>query len=163
MSPRKDIGSSLVLIFFSVTFLVYTARYPLDSWESPGPAVFPLVLGGVLLILALGQLIRAFMAPGTPERGREKGSVSGAVRTFFRDHQGEAKVLILAFLLVIYLLVMQWLGFFVSTFLLVILTSRLMEAKGWVRPILLSAGVCLFCYVLFVAWIKLSFPQGLLF
>jgi len=162
MSPRKDIASSVVLILFSVVFLIYTARYPLDSLESPGPAAFPLVLGGVLLILSLGQLIRAFLSPGTTEEGREKGSVSGAMRTFFRG-KGEAKVFILAFLLVIYLFVMQWLGFFVSTFLLVILCSRLMEAKDWVRPILLSAGVCLFCYLLFVAWIKLSFPQGLLF
>ncbi len=55
MSPRKDIASSLVLILFSVTFLIYTTRYPLDSWESPGPAVFPLVLGVVLLLLPPGS------------------------------------------------------------------------------------------------------------
>ena len=46
MTPRKDIASSLVLILFSLTFLIYTTRYPLDDWESPGPAVFPLLLGG---------------------------------------------------------------------------------------------------------------------
>ena len=37
------------------------------------------------------------------------------------------------------------------------------EAKDWVRPIALSVGVCLFCYFLFVVWIKLSFPKGILF
>jgi hypothetical protein len=42
MNPRKDIASSLVLILFSMTFLIYTTRYPLETWESPGPAVFPL-------------------------------------------------------------------------------------------------------------------------
>jgi hypothetical protein len=63
MTPRKEIASSLVLILFSMTFLIYTARYPLETWESPGPAVFPLILGGILLILASGQLIRACLAP----------------------------------------------------------------------------------------------------
>jgi hypothetical protein len=38
-----------------------------------------------------------------------------------------------------------------------------MGAKGWAKPIALSAGVNLFCYFLFVAWIKLSFPRGILF
>ncbi len=85
------------------------------------------------------------------------------MKAFLHDNQGEAKVLILTSLLVLYILMMQWIGFFVSTFLLVILSSRLMEAKDWVRPIVLSVGVCLFCYFLFVVWIKLSFPKGILF
>jgi putative tricarboxylic transport membrane protein len=163
MTARKDIASSLVLILFSLTFLIYTTRYPLDDWENPGPAVFPLLLGGVLLFLAAWQLIRAFLSPKAPDRLRGKGSMIIAVKAFFLDNQGEAKVFIMTALLVLYILMMQWIGFFVSTFLLVILASRLMEAKDWVRPIALSAGVCLFCYFLFVVWIKLSFPRGVLF
>jgi putative tricarboxylic transport membrane protein len=163
MTPRKDIAGSLVLILFSLTFLIYTTRYPLDNWESPGPAVFPLLLGAVLLLLAAWQLIRAFLAPKGPGHVRGKEPMMTAVKAFFLENQGEAKVLIMTALMVSYLLLMQWIGFFVSTFLLVILSSRLMEAKGWVRPIALSAGVCLFCYFLFEVWIKLSFPRGILF
>jgi putative tricarboxylic transport membrane protein len=163
MTPRKDIASSLVLILFSLTFLIYTTRYPLDDWENPGPAVFPLLLGSVLLLLAAWQLIRAFLSPKAPGRLRGKGSMITAVKAFFLDNPGEAKVLVLTCSLILYILMMQWIGFFVSTFLLVILSSRLMEAKGWVRPIALSAGVCLFCYFLFEVWIKLSFPRGILF
>ncbi len=163
MTPRKEIASSLVLILFSLTFLIYTTRYPLDDWESPGPAVFPLLLGGVLLLLAVWQLIRAFLTPRTPDRGGEKGSKVKALKAFLHDNQGEAKVIILTSLLVLYILMMQWIGFFVSTFLLVIFSSRLMEAKGWIRPVLLSAGVGLFCYFLFEVWLKLSFPRGILF
>jgi putative tricarboxylic transport membrane protein len=163
MTPRKDITSSLVLILFSLTFLIYTTRYPLDNWENPGPAVFPLFLGAVLLLLAAWQLIRAFLAPKGPGRVRGNEPMMRAVKTFFLENQGEAKVFVMAALLVSYLLMMQWIGFFVSTFLLVILSSRLMEAKGWARPIALSAGVGLFCYFLFEVWIKLSFPRGILF
>lgn len=163
MNPRKDIASSLVLILFSATFLIYTTRYPLDSWENPGPAVFPLTLGGILLILALWHLILASLAPKAPDREGEKGSKVKALKAFLHDNQGEAKALILTALLVLYILMMQWIGFFVSTFLLVILSSRLMEAKDWGRPVALSVGVSLFCYFLFEVWLKLSFPRGILF
>jgi putative tricarboxylic transport membrane protein len=163
MTPRKEIASSLVLIHFSMLFLIYTTRYPLDDWESPGPAVFPLILGGVLLILSSWQLIRTWLAPKIPGTTREKGSKAKAFQKFLHDNQGEAKVLSLTALLILYILAMQWIGFFVSTFLLVIFSSRLMEAKEWGRPIALSVGVCLFCYLLFEVWIKLNFPRGLLF
>jgi putative tricarboxylic transport membrane protein len=163
MNPRKEIASSLVLILFSMVFLVYTTRYPLDNWESPGPAVFPLILGGVLLILSAWQMIRALLAPKIPGKVMEKGSTIQAFQKFLHDNQGEAKVVILTIMLILYILMMKWIGFFVSTFLLTILASRLMEAKDWGRPIALAVGVCLFCYFLFVVWIKLSFPTGILF
>ena len=163
MNPRKEIASSLVLILFSLTFLVYTTRYPLDDWANPGPAVFPLLLGGVLLLLAAWQLIRALLAPGKPDREEGKSSKVKALKAFLRENQGEAKVIILTALLILYIFLVQWLGFFVSTFLLVILSSRLMEAKDWIRPIVLSAGVGLFCYFLFEVWLKLSFPRGIVF
>jgi hypothetical protein len=161
MTRRKDIASSLVLILFSMIFLIYTARYPLETWDSPGPAVFPLLLGGVLLLLAAWQLIRALLAPKTPGRGR--GLTIDLLKACFRDGQGEAKVLYLTAMLILYLLMMQWIGFFTSTFVLVVLSSRLVEAKDWGRPIALSAGVSLGCYFLFELWLKLSFPRGILF
>jgi putative tricarboxylic transport membrane protein len=163
MTPRKEMAGSIVLILFSMTFLIYTTRYPLETWESPGPAVFPLILGGVLLILASWQLLRAFLAPKPAVPAREKGSNIRAFEKFLHDNTGETKVLTLTAMLILYILMMQWIGFFVSTFLLVVFTSRLMEAKDWGRPIVLSAGVGLFCYLLFEVWIKLSFPRGVLF
>jgi putative tricarboxylic transport membrane protein len=163
MTPRKEIASSLALILFSMTFLIYTTRYPLETWESPGPAVFPLLLGGVLLILAAWQLIRALLAPKIPDREGKKGSNIESLKKFLHDNEGETKVLYLTAMLILYLLMMQWVGFFISTFLLVVLSSRLIEAKEWGRPIALSVGVGLCCYFLFEVWLKLSFPRGILF
>jgi putative tricarboxylic transport membrane protein len=163
MSPKKNIASSLVLIFFSLVFLIYTTRYPLENWESPGPAVFPLILGGILLVLAAWQLIHALWALKKPGNSQEKGPKIKELKKFLHDNPGEAKVLYLTAMLTLYILMMQWIGFFVSTFCLVVLSSRLMEAKDWGRPVILAAGLCLFCYLLFELWLKLSFPRGILF
>jgi len=162
MTPRKEIAGSLALIVFSAVFLVYAARYPLDDWENPGPAVFPLLLGGVLLILSAWQLVRAFLAPRPPaEAGEIKPGV--ALLRLFRESSGEAKVVRLAVLLGLYVLLMPLIGFFVSSFLLALLSSRQTEAKDWGRPLLMSAGLILFCYLLFDVWLKLSLPRGILF
>ncbi len=163
MSPRKNIASSLVLILFGTVFLIYTTRYPIDDWESPGPAVFPLILGGVLVLLAAWQMVQALWALGSWKREAAGTPKTASVKSFLLENRGEAKVLHLTVMLVLYILMMKWIGFFTSTFLLVILASRLMGTPGWARPIGLSLGVCLPCYYLFEAWLKLSFPRGILF
>lgn len=163
MTPRKEIASSLTLILFSVVFLVYTTGYPIDDWENPGPAVFPLLLGTVLLILAASQFVRALWTLRRQPPAGERPPWSTALRRFLRDNDAERQVLILVAILFFYVLVMPWVGFFVSTFVLVIATSRLMEARDRVRPVVLSLAIGLFCYLLFEVWIKLSFPRGFLF
>jgi len=161
MNPKRNILSSLVLILFSTVFLIYTTRYPLDNWESPGPAVFPLILGAVLLALAAWQLLHALWTLKKSGGGQDRDR--RGLKRFLSDNPGEAKVLWLTVMLILYILFMTWIGFFVSTFCLVVFSSRLMETKDWGRPVVLAAGVSLSCYLLFELWLKLSFPRGLLF
>ena len=163
MTPRKEIASSLALIAFSAVFLVYTSRYPLDDWENPGPAVFPLLLGGVLLILSAWQLVCALLAPRPLAEAGKRRKGTAALLEFLRENRGEAKVVRLAAMLVLYVLLMPWIGFFVCSFLLALITSRLTEARDWGKPLLMSAGLVLFCYLLFDVWLKLSLPRGILF
>ncbi len=163
MFIRKEITSSLVILFFGVGFLLYDLKYPLDQWANPGPGVFPLVIGAVVVVLTawlLVQEVRKLKSQGAKE-GDEGARQS--ITPLLQRSSAEAKPLFMIVVFIIYLLMVKWVGFFVSNFLFVILSSRLMGAKGWGKPIALSAGINLFCYFLFVAWIKLSFPRGVLF
>jgi putative tricarboxylic transport membrane protein len=152
---------NLVVILFGAVFLSYTTRYPLDTWESPGPAVFPLILGVMLTILGAGQLVRTLWKSRRKEHDHRRGDGSGLKS--FLCNSGDGKAFRMIALFILYLFMMQWIGFFVSTFLFAALSSRLTEAKDWGRPIALSAGITLFCYLLFEVWLKLSFPRGILF
>lgn len=161
MTTRKEVAGNLVVILFGAVFLAYTTRYPLDTWESPGPAVFPLILGALLTILGLWQLAAALRKSARKEHDKHRREGSGMKSLLYNRGEGKAFRMIAGFIL--YLLMMQWIGFFVSTFVFAVITSRLAEAKDWVRPVALSAGLTLFCYLLFEVWLKLSFPRGLLF
>jgi putative tricarboxylic transport membrane protein len=163
MFIRKEIASSLVLFLFGVVFLLYDLKYPLDQRENPGPGVFPLAVGAVLVILAAWQLVQEVRKP-KPQGSRENDEgARKSITAFLQRSRGETKPLLLIAVFIVYLLMVKWVGFFISNFMFVIISSKLLGAKDWGRPIALSAGVSLFCYFLFEVWLKLSFPRGALF
>jgi putative tricarboxylic transport membrane protein len=163
MSIRKDIISSLVLFLIGVVFLLYGLKYPLDQWANPGPGVFPLMVGAILVILAAWQLTQEVRKP-KPHGAKENHEGTGrSITEFLQKNRGETKPLLMIAVFIVYLLMVKWIGFFISNFLFVIISSKLIGARDWGRPIVLSAGVSLFCYFLFEVWLKLSFPRGALF
>ena len=163
MVTRKELTSSLIVFLFGVGYLLCNTKYPLDQWANPGPGVFPLMAGAVLAILASCQLIQSFRKPKPEEETISDNAAIHSLIESLREGKTEIKPLFMIGVFILYLMMVKWVGFFVSNFLFVIVTSRLMGAKGWGKPIVLSAGVNIFCYFLFEVWLKLSFPRGFLF
>jgi hypothetical protein len=162
MAIRKERLSSLVVLLFGAGFLVYNLKYPLDTWGNPGPAVFPLMAGAVLVVLAAWELARDLLKPA-PTRNEEGNAQRASLKETFRVAEGEGRILLMIAAFVLYILMVKWIGFFVSNFFFVIIASRLIGARSWGGPVLLSAGIDLFCYALFDLWLNLSFPRGVLF
>jgi hypothetical protein len=158
MVPRKEITSSLIFILLGAGYLVYNTNYPLDTLNNPGPALFPLILGGILTLLAIYQLIHVFRKNRVKKcQGKvQPQSVRGALQSW----KNESGPLILAGAFAIYLILIPWIGFFTSNFLFVVICSRLIGARDWKRPFSLAIGIDLFCYLLFEIWLKLSLPRG---
>jgi putative tricarboxylic transport membrane protein len=151
MVVRRETAASIVVMLIGVVFLVYNMNYPLGQWANPGPGVFPLMVGGVWVVLAVWHLVSVLRKHKAP------------AREILPEDKGKTKAPFMIVALVFYLLVVKGVGFFITTFLFVIICSRLAGAKEWGRPVALSVGVTLFCYVLFGMWLKLSFPRGIFF
>ena len=134
----------------------------MDTWSNPGPAVFPLIVGGVFILLALGRMIQG-VRQGSGEKGL--GSASSRTGSFkpFSPQSGESKALALIIVFVLYLFLMKGVGFYISNLLFVVGCSRLIGARDWTKPLALAVGIDLFCYLLFEVWLKVSLPKGLLF
>ncbi len=154
-------ASSLLLLLSGVGYLLYDLKYSLDTWANPGPGVFPLITGGVLVILSVYQSVQVL------RRRRGNGGEGALARNLRPSMESlkadERKPLLMIGFFVVYLLMVKWVGFFTSDFLFVVFCSKLIGARGWGKPVALSAGVNLFCYLLFEVWLKLSFPTGFLF
>jgi putative tricarboxylic transport membrane protein len=155
MSTRKEITTTLVLLLFGACYLAYSTEYPMGTWSNPGPRVFPLFVGGVLVILAFGHFVRSLRLRKREEGEEDDRPTKKSLRA--------SRPLFLAGVFIIYILMIKGAGFFASTAAFVVVSSRLIGAKDWVRPLVLALGVALFCYFLFEVWLKLSLPRGFLF
>jgi putative tricarboxylic transport membrane protein len=150
---RRDTAAGIVVLLIGVVFLVYNLNYTLGQLANPGPGVFPLMVGGVWVVLAVWHLASVLRKHKAPAREALQESKT----------KGRTKALFMIAALVFYLLIVKWAGFYVTTFLFVVICSKLAGAREWVRPLALSIGINLFCYLLFGMWLKLSFPKGIFF
>ena len=159
---QKELTSSFVFLLAGAGYLSYNAGYSLDTWNNPGPGIFPLIVGVTFMILTVFQLGHALRRP---KEGRDQERVGwnlGSAKASLREGV-RAKPFLLVIVIILYLLMAKGAGFFISNFLFVTVSSKLLGARDWRGPIALAAGIDLFCYLLFEVWLKLSLPRGYLF
>jgi hypothetical protein len=153
----RDLASAAGLAALAVAYLVAGRAYSLDVLAAPGPGVFPLAVGVLLLGLAIGQgaaaLRRARRQPGSPV-----ASAAGGLPIVERGASG--RVLALMGVLVAYAAAAGLVGFLTASFALVLVSSRLLGARDWLRSALLAAGVTAAAYVIFVLWLAVPLPRG---
>jgi putative tricarboxylic transport membrane protein len=138
----RDRWSAVGLALLAIGYLLAGRRYPLDTLDTPGPGVVP-VLAGLAL---LGVAIWLFVVAGSVSPARAAG---GPINR---------SALVLAAALVVYAALLPRLGFLASSFSLVVVASRLMGAAGWWRPVALAVGVTGGCYLLFARWLGVPLP-----
>jgi hypothetical protein len=64
--------------------------------------------------------------------------------------------------LVIYVLIFEWLGFIITTFLLVTFLLRLLEQKKWWNILLTAGVITLSTFIIFNVFLKSGLPKGTL-
>jgi putative tricarboxylic transport membrane protein len=144
---RRDFLSAGGLAALAITYLAANRAYPLDSLATPGPGVFPLAAGTLLLGAAVGQAVAAARArPATASRPA--------------DGPADRRVLALMAVLVVYPIAAAAIGFLTASFTVVLASSRLLGTRDWLRAAVLALGVTAAAHVLFVAWLGVPLPSG---
>lgn len=113
----------------------------LFSYEPVGPKAFPLVLSGILALLALVLIVRPGEGGEWPDRGLWL-RILGVLGVLF-----------------LYALLFSRLGYTVTSFLAVVALARLFGAsvpKAVVAGVLMAAG----SYVLFTSGLGIALPAG---
>ena len=65
----KDFWTGLVYIFFGSSAILIAREYGMGTAVKMGPAYFPTILGGLLLVIGAISVIRSFFVPGAPIGG----------------------------------------------------------------------------------------------
>jgi len=147
MKFRNQLGP-LLWITVSGVVCVDSIRAGIGTFRSPSSGFFPFWLGVVLVVLTLAL---AIMNLFQEERGKItdlwKGTKWGQVILFM-------------ILILIYSILLNTLGYLITTFLLILMLFCIGERKGvWIK-IAIAVVVVLASHIIFCYWLKVNLPQG---
>jgi hypothetical protein len=129
--------------------IVYTAvQYGFGSLREPGPGFFPCFIG--LLVVIFGMIL---LIPRRQDKKEPK---------LFDNRDGAWRFWLAAGSLVVWLLLLNPLGFLIITFVVTLADAKVFKLEGWVKPVLLAAGTTLMIFLLFDVWFYTDLPRGLL-
>ncbi len=139
-----DWGSSLFLMIFGAAVAWQAEKLSFGSFRAPGPGFFPYCLGLILMGLSLVVLVQGVRKKaGLPETGLRRDKVSIALAAIFA-----------------YALVLDFLGYLLSSFILMSVLIRITVKKAWWFAPVLACLISLASYILFKVWLKVLLPAG---
>lgn len=148
-----DFTLALLLLALAAALAIGAASFPPMPGQAFGPRLFPNLIAGGLAICAGLLIVRAAKAKGlrlgvvTPEWWNEPGR-RGNLATLLGS-------------IVAYTLLVEPLGFLVTTFALLVLLMKRLGA-AWRATLLASLTGTAVTYVMFAWWLRVPLPPGVL-
>jgi hypothetical protein len=138
----KDILAGLTFVGFGLAFAVLATGYEVGTLVRMGPGFFPLVLGGLLVLLGGVIVAKAFLDGEGEALGaipwRALGLILGAVLFFAITVRG--------------------LGLVPATFVTALMSAFASRRTGVVAALLITVGLTVLCIVIFVGALSLRLP-----
>lgn len=148
------VNDRLIGILSMVLGLVIIIRvqfYPSQPGGQPGPALFPEVIGGLLMIVGMVLFWQARRSTG-PLIARPPELTA----------KGAGNILFTAGAVVFYILVSQSLGFLLTSFIIMVAMMSLLKAKLTLSvPVAAGTTVCI--YMIFNKMLLVPLPRGFLY
>jgi len=149
---RRDEGSSLVWLGLSVLICIGSVRLSLGSFHNPGPGFLPFIAGSVLGVLAAIVYLQA---------RRSAVSAAQTKRPLWTNPGGVKKIVLVTLALLVYVAVMEYLGFLISTFMFFVFLLRTIEPQRWSVVMLESVLASGVSYFIFEIWLQAQLPRGI--
>lgn len=147
---KSDRYTSVIYAAFGLYIAFEGYRLELGSFRAPKPGFMVFIAGIALWILSMVLLMLSFRAAITKKR-----------TTWWKGRQWQ-KVVKLTLALFLYAIVLRWLGFLLSTVLLLFVLFKGIEPQRWQVALVLSLITSVTCYLVFGVFFELRFPEGIL-
>ena len=148
---RADTVTALLAFALAVYIAFEGKAMGLGHPSDPGSGYIQFWTGLIMSVLAVAQLVHSLL-PSADKASM--GSVFADIRW--------GKVLYVTALLVAYTAVLEFLGFIIATFILLVILFKTVEPQGWGISVIGSALTTLVAWGVFVAWLGTQMPAGML-
>jgi hypothetical protein len=138
----KDVLAGFAFIGFGLAFAVGATSYEIGTALRMGPGYFPLVLGGLLVLLGVLIIAKGWIAGEVDEIGpvpwKAAALIAGALVFFGATIRG--------------------LGVVPSVFLTALLAGLSGHRPGIVAPVVIAVGLTVTCVIIFIVALQLRLP-----
>jgi hypothetical protein len=149
---KADQWSGLILVVLAAFMCLGASLLPYGNVHNPGPGFYPLWLGMLLGAMSLGLIL-------TVTRQKEGARI---LRDILAEKIRWGKVVSVIIALVLYGALMDYAGFLIVTFLLMVFLLWAIEPQPWKVVIGWAIFASVGCYLVFDFWMKLRLPKGFL-
>ena len=147
---RDEIIGGIVIFLFGAATALLSLKMPIGTFRTAGSGMFPLCLGILLMMLSALYLLSLHFKE---KKSSEKQPASGLSEPI------KQTILFLG-TMGLTTLFLNWLGYPLSSFLLLLSLFRILGLKRWAHNALLSFMTSVASYLLFVQWLKIPLPKG---
>jgi putative tricarboxylic transport membrane protein len=146
----KKISLFITLFFMalSILFFFIARRYPPGAGGTTGPGFFPMILSGIVFLLAVLLLLKIRKESGEP------------VHLFSKKN---ATVFLSLLITVLYVVLMSVVGFPIATLLYLFGLMMFFQVKSWKILIGVPFLTTAILYGVFTRFLSVQFPRGILF
>jgi putative tricarboxylic transport membrane protein len=149
---RTQTCAAAFLFVVGLVATIEARKLSIGEFGRPGAGFFPFYLAIAFSLMSLA-LVWQSLTPGTSERLAPQS----APKAF---HPVKAVTTLLA--LIVYVFALDWLGYIVATFVLMLFLFKAVDPLTWPAAIGGSLATSLLSYVIFKVWLQVSLPAGLL-
>ena len=147
-----DIISAIIGLLLSAYVWIASASFPQDVVMKIGPDFFPRIIAVAMTIASLFLLVQT-LTNKTPEE---------AVQTLNLKDAGILRALAFLILAVVYVSVMDFLGFIIATIICLLVGMYILKFRNLKNMVLVSLGTAMGVYFAFASILGIQLPSGLL-
>jgi putative tricarboxylic transport membrane protein len=148
---RSDRYSALFFLALAIFICQQSMGIGVGTLRRPGPGLLSFGAGAAIALLSLAFLIQTVLS---------KKASAGPVQD--KETGGKVKTISICISLFIFTIAVNWLGFVLSTLFFTLFLFRTVESEPWWRSVIKAVLVTVGNYLLFVVWLGLRLPRGLL-
>lgn len=149
---KKEWVIDFVILFVGIILIIESLRLGVGSIHRPAPGFLPILTGIGLSVVAFFSLIKNFLAAKRDKDGNREKLFGRSV----------LNVVAISIALFVYVLVFPWVGYLLSTFLLLIFLFKVGGFRRWAFVLAAAILTVSIIYLFFGSWLKIRFPKGFL-
>lgn len=141
-------GIAIIGGVLSVVYLAMAMKYPMGSLSRPGPRVYPLFVGILLLVSSLGIGLGAKSKPASDQSEWPKG-------------EGQWRMLAVLAASLIYVVALPYLGHLITSAGVMMVVLHVMGMRSWLLKIGLALVIGIGSLYLFSVILGVPLPRGI--